>query len=172
MVANLSSFFRHSLSRGQDLITLEEEERHVRSYLQIQHVRYKDILSYELDIDPALSKAIIPKLSLQPLVENALYHGIKLRRSMGLIRIKGWRERDCVILQVIDNGVGMSKERLLELNRAIEDSRHLGFGFSAVNQRLQLQFGKEYGLHIESEQGAGSTVTIRIPYLEKEAVSL
>lgn len=168
MVSNLSNFFRHSLSKGQDLITLEEEERHVRSYLQIQHVRYKDILSYEVDIAPELSKAIIPKLTLQPLVENALYHGIKLKRAKGLIRIKGWRDGECVMLEVSDNGIGMTKERLEELQNSIDNSEKIGFGFSAVNQRLQLQFGKEYGMKVASTEGEGTTVTIRILYREKE----
>lgn len=169
MVANLSSFFRHSLSRGRDVISLEEEEQHVRSYLQIQHVRYKDILSYKVDIDPSLSHALIPKLTLQPLVENALYHGIKLRRSMGLIEISGRRDGAEVLLEVKDNGVGMSRERLESLRCALDDGEQLGFGFSAVSQRLQLQFGREYGLRIESREGEGTTVTVRIPCVEKEA---
>ena len=168
MLSDLSSFFRHSLSRGQDVISLAEEEQHVRSYLQIQHVRYKDILSYTLDIDPALHHVSIPKLTLQPLVENALYHGIKLRRVKGLIEIKGWREGDCIFLQVKDNGIGMSPQRLEELRATAADTKQLGFGFSAVNQRLQLQFGPEYGLHVESEQGVGTVVTARIPYPDKE----
>ena len=168
MLSDLSSFFRHSLSRGQDVISLAEEEQHVRSYLQIQHVRYKDILSYTLDIDPALHHVSIPKLTLQPLVENALYHGIKLRRVRGLIEIKGWREGDCIFLQVKDNGIGMSPQRLEELRATAADTKQLGFGFSAVNQRLQLQFGPEYGLHVESEQGVGTVVTARIPYPDKE----
>ena len=85
MISNLSSFFRHSLSRGEDVISLGKEEEHVRSYLQIQQARYKDILDYTIQIDPALRETRLPKLTLQPLVENALYHGIKLKRGKGCI---------------------------------------------------------------------------------------
>ena len=171
MVSNLSSFFRHSLSKGEDVITLAEEERHVRSYLQIQHARYKDIMEYTVDIDPGLHDAMLPKLTLQPLVENALYHGVKLKRAKGTIRITGCLEDGCVLLRVEDNGVGMTVQRLTQLRSAMERQERVGFGLSAVNQRLMLQFGPEYGLRIDSEEGVGTTVTPRIPYTRKEAVS-
>ena len=170
MVSNLSAFFRHSLSRGEDVITIGEEVRHVTSYLQIQHVRYKDILTYDLEIDPALHWALIPKLTLQPLVENALYHGIKLKRAMGHIHIKGWLEENEVVLEVRDDGVGMKPERLEQLRAALSAQRKVGFGMSAVNQRLQLQFGDAYKLQMESREGMGTDVTIRFPYQEKGAV--
>ena len=171
MVSNLSGFFRHSLSKGEDVITLAEEERHVRSYLQIQHARYQDIMEYTLDIDPELHDAMLPKLTLQPLVENALYHGIKLKRAKGTIRITAVLEQGCVLLRVEDNGVGMKAERLAQLRSAMERDQRVGFGLSAVNQRLTLQFGLEYGLRIDSEEGVGTTVSARIPYVRKEAVS-
>ena len=98
MVSNLSSFFRHSLSRGEDVITLGEEEEHVRSYLQIQQARYKDILDYAVEIDPALRETRLPKLTLQPLVENALYHGIKRKRGKGHISVTSGREGDSVLI--------------------------------------------------------------------------
>ncbi|MGM9659949.1 MAG: sensor histidine kinase [Faecousia sp.] len=170
MVSNLSSFFRHSLSKGEDVITLAEEERHVRSYLQIQHARYKDIMEYTLQIDPQLHNAMIPKLTLQPLVENALYHGIKLKRALGTIRISGTLEDGCIVLRVEDNGVGIPQQRLEQLRSAMESDERVGFGLSAVNQRLQLQFGREYGLTVTSVEGVGTMVTARIPYMEKEAV--
>lgn len=171
MVANLSSFFRHSLSKGEDVITLAEEERHVRSYLQIQHARYQDIMEYILDIDPGLHDAMLPKLTLQPLVENALYHGIKLKRAKGTIRITATLADGCVLLRVEDNGVGITPQRLIQLRGAMERDERVGFGLSAVNQRLRLQFGPEYGLRLDSEEGQGTTVTARIPYVRKEAVS-
>lgn len=169
MVSNLSNFFRHSLSKGADVITLEEEEQHVLSYLQIQQFRYKDIMSYSVEIDPSLRGAMLPKLTLQPLVENALYHGIKLRRAPGRIEIRGWKENGHVILQVSDNGVGMTQQRLEELREAMEHDGKVGFGLSAVHQRLRLQFGPEYGLSIFSREGIGTTVTARIPFKGKEA---
>ena len=171
MVSNLSSFFRHSLSKGEDVITLAEEERHVRSYLQIQHARYKDIMEYTVDIGPALNTVRLPKLTLQPLVENALYHGIKLKRAKGTINITGRLEDGCVVLRVEDNGVGMTAQRLAQLRTAMERQERVGFGLSAVNQRLILQFGPEYGLHIASEEGDGTTVTVRIPDTTREVTS-
>ena len=171
MVSNLSSFFRHSLSKGEDVISLAEEERHVRSYLQIQHARYQDIMEYILDIDPGLHDAMLPKLTLQPLVENALYHGIKLKRAKGTIRITATLADGCVLLRVEDNGVGITPQRLAQLRDAMERQERVGFGLSAVNQRLRLQFGPEYGLRLDSEEGQGTTVTARIPYVRKEAIS-
>lgn len=168
MVSNLSNFFRHSLSKGEDVITLVEEKSQVESYLQIQHARYKDILEYTIEIDPSILNAMLPKLTLQPLVENALYHGIKLKRALGHIQINGWRKDDCIYLEVRDNGVGMSQERLRQLRNEIEHEKPTGFGFSAVNQRLKLQFGPEYGLSVSSREGIGTTVTARMLYVEKE----
>lgn len=168
MVSHLSAFFRHSLSRGEDVITLAEEKRHVLSYLQIQRARYKDIMEYIVEIDSALCRAVIPKLTLQPLVENALYHGIKRKRQRGHISVTGRLEGDEVLLCVRDDGAGMSAQRLEELRRAMENDERVGFGVSAVNQRLQLFFGREYGLALSGSEGVGTTVTIRIPYREKE----
>lgn len=168
MVSNLSGFFRHSLSKGEAVITLEEEERHVRSYLQIQYARYKDIMEYVVDIPRELHDGLIPKLTLQPLVENALYHGIKLKRAVGMIRITGWQENEAIILQVNDNGVGMTQERLEHLIKAMRSDERVGFGLSAVDQRLRLQFGAQYGLSMASREGMGTTVTVRIPYIKKE----
>lgn len=168
MVSNLSAFFRHCLSRGRDIISLREEEQHVRSYLQIQQARYKEILHYSVEIDSAVHKALLPKLTLQPLVENALYHGIKLKRAVGHIRISGWMENGFVILQVSDNGVGMTQQRLEQLRAAMDSGEAVGFGLTAVNRRLQLQFGREYGLSVTSREGLGTTVTARMPYVERE----
>ncbi|WP_300636541.1 sensor histidine kinase, partial [uncultured Oscillibacter sp.] len=138
MVSNLSSFFRHSLSRGEDVITLGEEEEHVRSYLQIQQARYKDILEYTIQIDAALRETRLPKLTLQPLVENALYHGIKLKRGKGCIYITSREEGADVLLQITDDGAGMAAARLEELNRAIENGERVGFGLVTVHERLRL----------------------------------
>ena len=122
-----------------------------------------------MDIDPALRSALIPKLTLQPLVENALYHGIKQKRAVGSIQINGWMESGHIILRVIDNGMGMTQERLIRLRSSMESDERVGFGLSAVNQRLQLQFGREYGLSVSSREGVGTTVIARIPVLKKEA---
>ncbi len=163
MVSSLSSFFRHSLSRGRDVITLREEEQHVRSYLQIQQARYKDIMRYTVNIAPELEEVPLPKLTLQPLVENALYHGIKLKRGMGHIYVVGRSEGEDILLQVTDDGVGMSPERLEELCSALDRGERVGFGLSTVHERVRLFFGEPYGLSISSQQGVGTTISVRFP---------
>lgn len=168
MVSNLSSFFRSSLSQGRDVITLREEEAHVRSYLQIQQARYRDIMRYTVNIVPELSGALIPKLTLQPLVENALYHGVKLKRGLGHIYVVGRSEGEDILLQVTDDGVGMEPERLEELTRALEQGDRVGFGLSTVHERVRLFFGAPYGLSISSQPGVGTTVSVRIPKRKEE----
>ena len=164
MVSNLSDFFRHCLSKGEDVINLAEEERHVRSYLQIQHARYKDILDYKICIDPALRHVMLPKLTLQPLVENALYHGIKCKRGKGRICVTSHTEEGDILLQITDDGAGMSPGRLEELRQAMDTGERVGFGLVTVHERLRLFFGGSYGLDIVSREGEGTTVTVRIPY--------
>lgn len=163
MVTSLSAFFRSSLSNGRDIITLREEEQHVRSYLEIQHVRYKDILDYRIEIDPELEQYEIPKLTLQPLVENALYHGIKLKRGQGHIVVTGRAEGGDICLMVRDDGAGMTEERLSEIQAAIAGKQRVGFGVATVHERLQLLFGTSYGLSIDSRPGEGTSVCVRIP---------
>lgn len=169
MVSDLSAFFRHTLSKGKDIITLAEETEHIRSYLQIQQARYKDILHYTIDVAPDVLSAALPKLTLQPLVENALYHGVKLKRAMGCIYVVGHREGGDVLLQVTDDGPGITPERLEELRAAMEGGKRVGFGLATVDERLRLLFGPGYGLELSSRQGVGTTVTVRIPYQHEEA---
>ena len=121
MISSLSIFFRTSLSKGNDIIPLSEEERHTLSYLEIQQYRYRDILEFEINIPKELSGIPVPKLSIQPLAENALYHGIKNRRGKGKILIEGREEEDALVLTVSDNGQGMTPERLHEVQEAILD---------------------------------------------------
>ena len=116
MISNLSVFFRTSLSKGNDVITLSEEKRHTVSYLEIQQSRYRDILEFEIHIPEEFNEVMVPKLTLQPLAENALYHGIKNKRGGGKILIEGEKRGDDLILRVTDNGQGMKKERLLEFS--------------------------------------------------------
>lgn len=172
MVSNLSSFFRHSLSKGEDVITLLEEEHHVCSYLQIQQARYKDILHYTVNIAASLHEVPIPKLTLQPLVENALYHGIKMKRGLGHIYVTGRPEGRDVVLQVTDDGVGMSEARLGELRQGIARNERVGFGLSTVHERISLLFGPGYGLSLSSKEGVGTTVTVRIPGVSEKEETL
>lgn len=162
MISSLSIFFRTSLSKGNDIIPLSEEERHTLSYLEIQQYRYRDILEFEINIPKELSGIPVPKLSIQPLAENALYHGIKNRRGKGKILIEGREEEDALVLTVSDNGQGMTPERLHEVQEAIRTGERAGFGLAAVVERIALYYGPGYGMKIFSEEGKGTTVEIRL----------
>lgn len=170
MVVSLSDFFRLVLSHGKEFITIKDEELHIRSYLEIQQVRYHDILDYEISIAPELYPYRILKLTLQPLVENALYHGIKYKRAMGKITITGFMMREeqenRICLSVKDNGVGMEEEELRRLQKEIVrpcKETESGFGLANVNERIRMNFGMEYGLTITSEKGEGTEVRVMIP---------
>lgn len=162
MISSLSIFFRTSLSKGNDIIPLSEEERHTLSYLEIQQYRYRDILEFEINIPKELSGIPVPKLSIQPLAENALYHGIKNCRGKGKILIEGREEEDALVLTVSDNGQGMTPERLHEVQEAIRTGERAGFGLAAVAERIALYYGPGYGMKIFSEEGKGTTVEIRL----------
>lgn len=162
MISSLSIFFRTSLSKGNDIIPLSEEERHTLSYLEIQQYRYRDILEFEINIPKELSGIPVPKLSIQPLAENALYHGIKNRRGKGKILIEGREEEDALVLTVSDNGQGMTPERLHEVQEAIRTGERAGFSLAAVAERIALYYGPGYGMKIFSEEGKGTTVEIRL----------
>lgn len=174
IVRALSSFFRIALSKGQDWITIEQEIEHVRCYLTIQKMRYRDILDYRIEVDEDILNGTILKLTLQPLVENALYHGIKNKRSGGLITIHARRaENDRVLLEIEDNGVGFTPYRLSRIKAAMDDDstedfsfKESGFGLENVNKRIKLYYGKEYGLSVQSRFQEGTRVTVTIPLLD------
>lgn len=169
IVRALSNFFRISLSKGRDWITIGEEIERTRSYLTIQKMRYRDIVDYQIDQDEGVAGNTILKLILQPLVENALYHGIKNKRRGGtiVVRAKPWNENE-VLLQVEDNGIGFTPERLAQLQSELEDESgeirlESGFGIGNVNKRIRLYYGRQYGVSIESEYQIGTCVSILIP---------
>jgi len=163
MVTSLSTFFRNSLNKGEDIISLAAERTQVTSYLEIQQIRYSDILRYDIRIPDELLDCQVPKLILQPLVENALYHGIKNRRGMGTITVTGEADGDDMLLRVTDNGAGMDEEQVRILQAGIYEDRHTGLGLVNVHKRIRLYCGEPYGLSFESQVGKGSTVTIRLP---------
>ncbi len=170
----LSDFFRISLSQGRDWIPLSEEVRHLQGYLTIQKIRYRDILDYSIQIPEELYDLQILKLVIQPLVENAIYHGIKHRRGKGLVEIEGHRDGDDLYFQVRDNGVGMTPERLSEICDCLaeEDSSEMesvGYGLCNVNKRLQLYYSPPRCLHIESGSH-GTTVSFSVPVRRQENV--
>lgn len=168
LVMSLSQFFRTTLSGGRDIITLKEEISHVEAYLQIQKFRYRDILSYEINVPEDLMDVPVIKMTLQPLVENALYHGIKNKRGMGLLTITAYREEDYVCIQVTDDGIGMKEEELRTVREMISgdilpQADNTGFGVANVAQRLRLNFGEQYTLKINSTYGEGTCVTVLNP---------
>lgn len=166
MVMSLSEFFRLVLSKGKEYITIQEEELHIKSYLEIQQVRYRDILEYEIRIDPELYRYQILKLTLQPLVENSLYHGIKYKRAKGIILVTGKISGDEVHFTVEDNGAGMEEGELCKLQEEIRKpckDTEKGFGLANVNERIRMNFGTEYGMQIDSAKGKGTRVEIVIP---------
>lgn len=174
MTSYLSEFFRTTLSKGKDFITLAEEKRHVESYLQIQQFRYQDILTYEIHMDPDILEYTVPKLTLQPLVENALYHGIKKKRGGGRILIEGTRKEEEIFLKVIDNGKGMTQQELDDLRQYIAgcgDHEKKGFGLGNVNQRIHRYYGEEYGITFKSEEDKGTEAVIVIPAKKTEPKS-
>lgn len=172
MVTALSDFFRTTLSKGRDYITIREEEAHIRSYLQIQQFRYRDILDYEIQISPEVYEYQILKLTLQPLVENALYHGIKRKRGMGHIKVTGKKEGDKIVFRVWDNGMGLNEEMLeyaeaiIKGEKRVKGTNSSGFGLFNVDQRIRLNYGTEYGLHLESEYGEWTEVKVEIPAVQ------
>ena len=166
MVVSLSEFFRLVLSKGKEYISIHDEELHIQSYLKIQQVRYRDILEYDIQIDPSLYPYRILKLTLQPLVENSLYHGIKYKRAKGKISVSGVLEKEQIHLKVEDNGIGMTPEELEKLRAEISrpcKETEAGFGLANVNERIRMNFGPEYGMTINSEKDKGTVVDIWIP---------
>lgn len=161
----LSDFFRISLSQGKDWIPLSEEIKHLTGYLTIQKIRYRDILDYEIDIPEALYHVQVLKLLLQPLVENAIYHGVKHRRGRGLVKVTGRLEEAMLILSVQDNGAGMTPERLRQVREGLsaDSGESAGYGLFNVNKRIQLYYSQPQGIEIESDEKAGTIVSLKVP---------
>ena len=166
---SLSSFFRISLSKGKEFITLEKELEHVKNYLVIQQFRYRDILEYNIDCDTELYKCSLPKILIQPLVENAIYHGIKPKLGSGAIRISVFEEDNILKIAVKDDGMGMDEKKLNQIKNNL-DKHYTGknYGLYNVSRRIFLNFGENYGLDIESEENTGTTVTVRLPKMMED----
>lgn len=171
LVDALTNMFRIGLSHGKDIITVKEEITHVSNYLYIQKIRYKDKLNYVIHVDESLYAIEVPKLILQPLVENAIYHGVKAKRGGGTITITGVPEGENLVFTVQDDGAGMPQEKVEELNRRMSERSVLdeqkSFGLFYIRERIQLCYGKGYGVHVESTLGEGTRVTITLPLYQK-----
>lgn len=165
LVEALTNMYRVGLSKGNSYIQVKDEIQHVNAYLFIQQVRYSDKLKYSIDIDKSLYKYIVPKLILQPLVENAIYHGIKEKRGMGEINISAIENNQELLFFVYDNGTGIPKEKLNLINIQLNQSQKLidSFGIFYVNEKLKLEFGDNYGIKIFSEEGSFTKVEVKLP---------
>ncbi len=177
VTSSLARFFRLGISRGSEIITIRTEIDYLETYLSIQKMRYQDKLDYEIAFQPELFGYRILKLLVQPLVENAIYHGIKNKESPGMLRVSGERAGETMLIRVADDGVGMPPERLAALRATLAEpvghgaQAHAdvpgGVGVRNVRERIALYFGAEYGLSFESSLGVGTTATIRIPLVEE-----
>lgn len=167
MITQLASLFRISLSRGKTVISVEDELKHARNYMNIQKVRYKNIFEVRFDIDPEILQCCTVKLVVQPLLENAIYYGVECMDGDGEIDVNGYRREDDIYIEVRDNGLGIPEdevEQLLKENNRVH-KRGSGVGLLNVHNRIRLRFGEEYGLEIESEPDEGTTVRIHLPYI-------
>jgi two-component system sensor histidine kinase YesM len=169
IVSALSKFFRISLSKGNDWITIGEEIERTRSYLTIQRMRYRDIMDFTIEAEEGVANYTILKLILQPLVENALYHGIKNKRQGGTIKLRAkMRNENEVLLEVEDDGIGFTPDKLTQLQAELADDSgdirlESGFGIGNVNKRIRLYYGKQFGVTVKSEYNTGTCVSLFIP---------
>lgn len=167
---NLASFFRNTLTSGY-FVSIENEIKYTKEYVNILALRYGDLFDIEWDIDKSILSYTIIKICLQPIIENAVYHGIKQKNDKGLIKIKGLCDDNNIILIVSDDGVGIEKDALDELNKTLSETSFTNekshIGLSNVNQRIKIIFGDSYGIHVESTVGVGTDVYVTIPKKEQ-----
>ena len=167
MVNALAQLFRISISKGHELIPIRSEVQHAQSYLQIQSVRYKEQFSYHFDVEEDCTEYLCNKITLQPIIENAIYHGVNGLVDEGHIEIRVRAEGEDVLFTVEDNGVGMEPEQIEEIFRRKPDGKS-GIGIKNVNDRLKIWFGDAYGITIESVPDEGTKVTVRMPKVREE----
>ncbi|UJF31817.1 sensor histidine kinase [Paenibacillus hexagrammi] len=162
----MANFYKISLSKGNDIISIGEEMRLTESYLEIQQLRYVEYMEYTMEIDNEILTYSIPKLTLQPIVENAIYHGLKLKKEKGIIRITGRRCGNNVEIEIYDNGVGMNKDQTKAIMEGfVVFDEAGGFGIRSVSNRIRMLYGERYGLKVESEYGVYTKIVIILPLL-------
>ena len=166
IIMALTKLYRIGLSKGSEIITVCEEIDHVRNYLVIQNIRYFDILDYEISCEDSLEQLYVQKLILQPVVENAIYHGIKNKSEPGRISVRAFRENEDLVFEIEDNGPGMSQKKVREIMEQLRSDKDMrvSFGLYNVNKRIVLMYGNEYGVTVRSDN-RGTVVTIRYPVI-------
>lgn len=170
IIEAFTNLLRISLSKGKEIITVKEELKHIEGYLTIQKIRYEDKLNYKIEFDENILHYKLTKLILQPLIENSIYHGIKEKRGVGNIIIIGKVKDKMLYFSVSDNGKGIDKQLLNKINNAllngeINDNK-IGYGIFNVNERIQIMYGKKYGLTYKSIYGEGTIVEVRHPIIQ------
>ena len=165
LVRALAQFYRLCLSDGKDVISMEQEIEHAKNYLIIQNMRYDNIIKSTIEMDEDCREVLIPKITLQPLIENSIYHGIKVREGKkGELWMTVHRKEDDVYIILADNGTGMEEDQIERMNNSISEyDKDFGYGIRNVNRRIEILFGKKYGLHYDKNEMGGVTVTIRLP---------
>ncbi len=167
MVTNLAQLLRVNIShKHEQTITFQEELRYVRYYLELQKERFGDSLNYSIDLeDTEILRYYLPKLTIQPLVENSIVHGLEPKRGGGTVRLSIWEEERAVCVRVSDDGVGFDVTQIdfEQTHRTELDAKHNQVAVANIARRIQLLYGKEYGLHIQSEPGNGTDITITLP---------
>ena len=166
MVKALAKYYRICLSKGHDVITIREEVEHIRNYMIIQNMRYDNIIGSEIVVESQVEESLIPKLTLQPLVENSIYHGMKVKEGKtGTLYLTAYKNENEVIIKVSDTGTGMSQEQIDEMNEQLSRYENsFGYGVRNVNKRIELLFGEGYGLNYQKNDSGGVTVVIHLPY--------
>jgi sensor histidine kinase YesM len=175
MIENLVSYFRYN-ARKEEYVTLAEELKHLNTYLAIQKVRFDGSFNIKLSVEERFNSVSIPKFSLQPLIENAIYHGFSQKFKNAVIKIAALKRDDYLIIKVLDNGIGIDPSRLKEINTAIEigelqpksDTDKKSIAIVNVHKRLQLYYGKKYGLEIKSWKNIGTAVILKLPLIREE----
>jgi len=162
VVKKLAAYYKNSLSSSEEIICIEKEIQIIEDYLDLQNIRYGEKFSYKISVDERAKKEYIPKLTLQPLVENAIYHGLKYRENWGVIRVDVQIDGEEIIIKVSDDGIGIKEEALKEIQSFVEKADN-HFGLYSVNHRLLLYYGEKAKLQIESKYEEGTCITIRIP---------
>ena len=168
LIEALAKLFRLSLNNGREHILLRDEVEHLKNYLIIQKKRYGDAINFSLDVEEDVLTSTVVKLVLQPLVENAIIHGIEKKEGKGNIVVTIKRASDTIVYEIRDDGKGVDVNEINQLLTAIGDSNR-GFGIKNINDRLKLYFGEQYGLHFSSENGEGTTVTVTQPYIKGDS---
>lgn len=170
IIGALTNLFRIGLSKGNEIIRLSEEIKHVESYLIIQMARYEGKLNYEIRVAEELEGCSVLKLILQPLVENAIYHGIKTKRGSGRIRIEAVKEHHKIRLRVEDDGLGMKPEQIEYVRMGLQGSENpefkSGYGLFNVHERIRLTYGATYGVQVDSEYGKGTRIDVYLPFVK------